>query len=351
MTVQARIGLDRSTFSLDVELACGPGEVVALLGPNGSGKTTVLRCIAGLLALDAGRIELGGRVVDDPAHDVFVRTEDRRVGMVFQHNALFPHLTIRQNIEFGPRSRRAGDPQARADHWVQRLNLGDVAERRPGEVSGGQAQRCALGRALASDPNALLLDEPLAALDVGTRAQVRSELRTHLRAFERGCLLVTHDPLDALILADRIVVIERGRVVQRGSVAEVAARPMTEYVAALMGVSLIRGRASDGVIECDGGGTLVSANADAHGSVVALVRPQAVSLHANRPEGSPRNVWSATVTDVVTHVDVVRVTLAGPPTVVAAVTTSAFTELGLQIGAPVWLSIKATDIEVYPDGC
>lgn len=348
MTVQARIGIDRKSFSLDVDVTCEPGEVVALLGPNGSGKTTVLRCIAGLLPIDEGRITLDGTVVDDPSNDVFVSTEDRRVGYVFQHYALFPHLTIRQNIEFGPRSRGSADASRIAESWLERLALLDVADRRPTSVSGGQAQRCALGRALATDPAVLLLDEPLAALDAGTRSDVRAHLRTHLRSFDRGTLLVTHDPLDALVLADRVVVIEEGRVVQRGSVAEVTARPLTRYVASLMGVTLIRGRAQDGVVDCLDGGRLISATTDAHGDVVALVRPQAVSLHATRPSGSPRNVWAGTISDIAVLADVVRVTVAGPPTLVAAVTPAAVVELGLVVGGRVWVSIKAAEVDVYP---
>ena len=326
-------------FTLELALSCSAGEVVALLGPNGAGKSTSLRAIAGLASLAAGRISIAGSVVDD-AGSTFVPTERRRIGMVFQDYVLFPHLTVRENIAFSPHARDV-------DAWINRLNLHDVADRKPTKISGGQAQRCALARALATDPAVLLLDEPLAALDAGTRMSVRSELRSHLTSGAFGSILVTHDPLDAMVLADRIVVVEHGTITQQGTALEVASTPRTEYVASLMGVTLLRGTAHNGVLNCDDGGTLVSATTQVAGRAIALVRPESIALHRARPEGSPRNVFATTVTEMSTTVDRVRVTLAGPPALVATVTAGAVAELGLAIGASVWVSLKATEVELH----
>ena len=343
MSVTARIVTHVGDFHLDAELTCEPGETVALLGPNGAGKSTVLRSIAGLLPIDEGSITIEDRPVDVPVDRVFVPPEQRRVGVVFQDYLLFPHMTVRQNIEFGPRNHRS---ESSLDHWIEAFDLADLLERRPTQLSGGQAQRVALARALATDPRLLLLDEPLSALDAATKATVRAELRHFLQTFENGTLLVTHDPLDALVLADRIVVLENGRVTQSGPTAQVAREPRTDYLAALLGVTLIRGSVNDGVIACDGGGTLV-ASTPLSGDVVAVIRPQAISLHSHRPEGSARNVWEAAITAIDAHHDQVRVGLAGPPELTAAVTPAAVAELGIAPGQQIWASLKATDVAVY----
>ena len=343
MSVTARIITTIGDLAIDAQLTCEPGETVALLGPNGAGKSTVLRSIAGLQPIDDGRIRIGNETVDEPATRTFIPAEQRRVGMVFQDYLLFPHMTVRQNIEFGPRNRHQDHDVA---PWIDALDLGDLLDRKPAQLSGGQAQRVALARALATNPHALLLDEPLAALDAATKQSVRGELRHFLRRFEHGTVLVTHDPLDALVLADRIVVLENGHVTQEGPTAEVASQPRTEYLAALLGVTLIRGTAREGVIDCQGGGSLVTSTSAA-GSVVAIIRPQAISLHANRPEGSARNVWHTTITGVDAHHDQVRITLAGPPELTAAVTPAAVADLGIAPGQRIWASLKATDIAIY----
>ena len=201
------------TFRLDVELTTKSGETVAVLGPNGSGKTTLFRCLAGLLPIDGGRIELDGEPLDDPAHDVFVRPERRPVAVVFQDYLLFPNLTALENVAFGLRARGVAkaEARARATAWLERVGLADHAHHRPRALSGGQAQRVALARALATEPRLLLLDEPLAALDAGTRGDVRRDLRRHLATFDGVRLLVTHDPVDAYALADRVVILEAGQ--------------------------------------------------------------------------------------------------------------------------------------------
>ncbi|MGA0208546.1 MAG: sulfate/molybdate ABC transporter ATP-binding protein [Candidatus Nanopelagicales bacterium] len=343
MSLDAQIETRIGDFHLDARLACQPGETVALLGPNGAGKSTILKAIAGLQPIDDGRITIDGAIVDEPTSNTFLPPEQRRVGMVFQDYLLFPHMTVRQNIEFGPKNVRLPP----SSEWVDALGLTELLDRRPAQLSGGQAQRVALARALATDPNVLLLDEPLAALDASTKQTVRGDLRHFLQKFERGTVMVTHDPLDALVLADRIVVIEDGRVTQAGPTAQVASEPRTDYLATVLGVTLLRGTASAGVFECETGGTLI-ASTPITGKVVAIIRPQAISLHRNRPEGSARNVWHTTISAVDAQHDQVRVTLAGPPPLTAAITPAAVAELDIAPGQQVWASLKATDIAVHP---
>lgn len=347
--VQIDIIVRRGEFSLEIAVALEPGTVTAVLGPNGAGKSTLLRALAGLETVDRGSISIDGRIVDS-ADGAFVESRARSVGVVFQDYALFPHLTVLDNVAFGPRSRGAGRAAARdrARTALDTLAVGDLADRKPAAISGGQAQRVALARALATDPKVLLLDEPLAALDIETRESVRVELDARLSEFEGCVVLVTHDPLDAMLLADRVIVLESGRVVQDGSPAELASRPATAYVAALMGVTLVRATACDGVLAVDGGGILHTANTSISGRVLAVLRPESISVHKTVPEGSARNVWQGTVASLQPSHDRVRVLIDAEPSVVAAVTPGALAELGLVKGATVWLSLKAVDFEVYP---
>ncbi len=320
LSFAASVALDE--FSLDVAVEAAAGEVVAVLGPNGAGKSTLLRSIAGLLAVDSGRVELDGTVLDDPARRVFVPPEHRRIGVVFQDHRLFPHLRVLDNVAFGLRSRGVarGPARAAAAQWLGRLDLAELARRRPGQLSGGQAQRVALARALACEPAALLLDEPLAALDVQTRAEVQGELREHLAGFAGPTLLVTHDPVEALLLAARIVVLERGRVAQQGAPAEITSRPATPYVARLVGMNLYAGRAAGGAVALDGGGTLAVPDA-ADGRVLVALRPSALTVYTQEPhESSARNLWPATITALAPLGDRIRITAAWEQTVFADVT-------------------------------
>jgi molybdate transport system ATP-binding protein len=343
----------RGEFVLDVALDVGAGEVVAVLGPNGAGKTTLLRALAGLTALNHGRVTLAGQVLDDVDGDVFRAPEDRPVGLVFQNYRLFPHLSVLDNVAFAARSRgaRRGAARIAAVRWLDRFQLTELADRKPDQLSGGQAQRVALARALASEPLLLLLDEPTAALDARTRLAVRSDLRRHLSAFPGPTVLVTHDPLEAMVMADRLVVIEGGRVVQVGVPAEVARRPATHYVARLVGLNLYPGRRSPGTprVELSDGGTLVAADPDPSGPVWVALRPAAVSVHSSPPSpGSPRNVWAGRIDGMELLTDRVRLQVAASPSTLVDVTPDAVAELGLIEGMTVWLSAKATDVEVYP---
>ncbi|MEP7765329.1 ATP-binding cassette domain-containing protein [Sanguibacter sp. 25GB23B1] len=213
--LRAEVDVARGAFHLHVTIDLEPGEIVAVVGPNGAGKSSLLRVLAGLDPLDAGRIVLGDRVLDDADTDTWVPAARRRVGLVFQDYRLFGHRSVLDNVAFGPRAAGLSRVEARrlAGEWLERLGIAELADRRPGGLSGGQAQRVALARALVTEPQLLLLDEPLSALDVDVRAQVRLELAGHLREVGTTTLVVTHDTADAQILAGRAIRLEGGRVV------------------------------------------------------------------------------------------------------------------------------------------
>ena len=349
MSLDATVHLTLGALALDMNLTIGEGEVVALLGPNGAGKTTLLRAIAGLVPIASGRIQLDGQVLEDAATGDYVPTEQRPIGVVFQDYLLFPHLSVLDNVAFGLRSRgtRPKEAAGKAAAWLDRVGLSSYARAKPDALSGGQRQRVALARALAPDPRLLLLDEPLAALDVTTRAEVRRDLKHHLASFPGLRLVVTHDPLEAAALADRLVVMENGRLVQTGSPAEVTEHPRSQYVADLVGVNLLRGQADQGSVRLPGGTVIAAAGAES-GEVFAVIHPRAVALHRQRPEGSPRNVWRGRITGIELMGGRVRVRVDGEVPVVAEVTPAALRELGLEEGGEVWLSFKATEVGVYP---
>jgi molybdate transport system ATP-binding protein len=342
------IMVSRGAFALRAQLTAPAGQVTALVGPNGSGKSTLLRAVAGLEVIDAGEIRLGGVVLDDGRR--FVPPEKRSIGMVFQDYLLFPHLSVIDNITFGLLTRGFPKAQARerSRQFLEELGLLDLATRKPTQLSGGQAQRVALARALVIDPSALLLDEPLAALDAGARADLRVDLAQRLREITAPTLLVTHEPLEALVLADRLCVLEDGRVVQSGTVAEVVGRPVSTYVAKLMGINLLRGRASGNRVHLSSGGDLVVTDAP-DGEVLLTIRPSAVTVHREQPSGSARNVWRAHVDGMEEFGDRVRIGLRGAPSLLADLTTGSVAALGITPGSEVWLSVKATEIDVYSD--
>ena len=350
MSLAAQLRLDRGAFALALDVVGPDRTVIGLLGPNGSGKSTTLRCLAGLESPQEGRIVIGDSVAFDRVAGIDLPPDKRSVGYVFQDYLLFPHMSVIDNVAFGPRSR--GMPKAeaadRAQEWLDRLGVGELAHRKPGSLSGGQAQRVALARALVTEPSLLLLDEPLAALDAGTRSSVRSLLREHLGDFAGTVVMVTHDPVDALVLADEVIVLEDGRIVQRGAPVDVARRPASRYVADLVGVNLLRGSASSGTVSLEGGGQVRVADTSVAGPCIVAIRPEAVSVHAEPPHGSPRNVWPARITSVENRGDVVRLVMDGSPPLASIVTPGSVAELGLHEGREVYASVKATDLEVYP---
>ncbi|GAA2690180.1 MULTISPECIES: ABC transporter ATP-binding protein [Actinosynnema] len=343
MTLDARLVVSRGSFELDVALRIERGEVVALLGPNGAGKSTALRALAGLVPLTGGHVRVDG---DEWAG---LPVERRPVGVVFQDYLLFRHMSALENVAFGLRSRgvRKAEARATALGWLERVGLGEHAGSRPGALSGGQAQRVALARALATSPGLLLLDEPMAAMDAGTRLRVRADLGGHLAGFRGRTLLVTHDPLDAMVLADRLVVLEGGRVVQEGRPEEVAARPRTEYVAALVGLNLLRGTARGEAVELDGGGVVVTGE-ELRGEVFVAFAPGSVGLYGERPEDGPRNAWPVRVVGLEQQGHSTRVRLDGVVPLVAEVTASVVASLRLRPGDGLWAAVSAAEVVAYP---
>ena len=362
MSLRAQVGVVRGGFDLDVSVGVRSGEILAVLGPNGAGKSTLLRALAGLLPVTTGRVQVDDDTWDDAASAVFVPAAERRVGLVFQDYRLFPHLTVLDNVAFSRLVR--GTPRAaaraHATEVLSSVGIAELAGRRPRELSGGQAQRVALARALASDPRLLLLDEPLAALDARTRLEIRTGLRGYLASFGGPTLLVTHDPLEAMVLADRILVLEGGRAVQEGAPAAVARRPATEYVARLVGLNLYRGAVTDrstGKVELDDGGVLfAAAHDDDHvvplpsARMLVAVAPTAISLFTHVPDaGSARNTWTGVVSGLELLTDRVRVAVDGTPDCIVDITPAALAELRLAPGRQVWLTAKATEVTAYPD--
>ncbi|WAU84405.1 ABC transporter permease [Streptomyces sp. Qhu-G9] len=333
-----------NTLVLDAD----PGTTIAVVGPNGAGKTTLLRALLGLTPRAHADLRLGGTDVTGlPPHR-------RKVAWVPQDGALFPHLTALANTAYGLRAQGVRRAEARraAQEWLDRLGVGHLAHRRPAQLSGGQAQRVALARALAARPRLLLLDEPLAALDQSTRARVRHTLRRHLDGFGGVCLIVTHDPVEAVSLADRVLVLHEGRALQDAPPAEVTRHPRSPWVARMLGRNAWPGTASaEGLELADGGGLFVIAEPLPVGTpALAIIAPEAVSVHRDRPTGSPRNVWPGTVREITASGSRLRVLIGSDhaPDVVAEITPQAAAELGLADGVPVWTSVKATETTVVP---
>ncbi|WP_436737855.1 ABC transporter permease [Streptomyces sp. BBFR102] len=331
-------------------LAAPAGTTIAVVGPNGAGKTTLLRALLGLTPRARAEVLLGPRDVTR------LPTHRREVAWVPQDGALFPHLSALANTAYGLRARGVPRAEARrqARQWLVRLGVGELADRRPAQLSGGQAQRVALARALAARPRLLLLDEPLAALDQTTRARVRHTLRRHLAGFGGVCLIVTHDPVEAVSLAGRVLVLEGGEAVQDAPPAEVTRHPRSPWVARMLGGNAWEGTAgADGAVELAGGGVLTTAPGggsppEPGAPVLAVIAPEAVSLHLARPEGSPRNVWAGTVRELTAVGSRLRVLLtsAEVPALVAEITPAAAADLGLMDGSRVWMAVKATEVTV-----
>lgn len=351
MILTADVGVRLGSLDLNVAVHASSEEVVAIVGPNGAGKSTLLRALAGLLRLERGRVVLGDILLDDVSAGAHVRPEQRPVSVVFQDTLLFPHLSALDNVAYGLRARgvRRGDARTRARNRLEQVGVGtDHLDSRPPALSGGQAQRVALARALVTEPALLLLDEPLSAVDVSAKGPLRRVLREQLAATPAVRLVVTHDPVDAMALADRLVVIEGGRVTQQGPIAEVTTRPRSPWAAQLAGLNLFRGRAEPEHLLLPGGSTLTVATS-VRGPALALIHPKAVTVHRSKPEGSARNAWLGEATGLHLEGDRVRVQVDGSPAIVAELTPAGATELRLAEGGPVWVSVKATEIDVYPD--
>jgi molybdate transport system ATP-binding protein len=340
MALDVRLAHPLRTFALDLELSVG-GQTLALVGPSGAGKTSVLRAVAGLLRPEAGRVALDAETWLDTDARVDLPPERRRVGLVFQDYALFPHLSVRRNVAFGGRSR--------VDELLERLRIRELAEARPREISGGERQRVALARALARDPAVLLLDEPLSALDAFTRMQVRAELRDLLRSLALPTLVVTHDFEDAAALADLVGVIVEGRVLQIAPPSELVAAPADAFVASFTGANLLRGVASEGpagltAVALEAGFTAYTVDRG-RGSVSVAVYPWEVSIARDEPHDSAVNHVRAPIASLVRLGNRARVRV-GPIT--AEVTTQSVERLGLREGDVVVASFKATGARILP---
>lgn len=348
MTLDARVRKRLGSLDLDCDIAVDANVTVAILGPNGAGKTTLLRIVSGLVPLDEGRIEINGTVFEDTATRTRLMPEARHVGFLFQDHGLFPHLSVLDNVAFGLCARGVdrGTANAKANEWLERVDLARYASRRPSALSGGQSQRAALARVLVTDPQALLLDEPLAAVDASARLGLRRALREHLSTFAGVRLIVTHDPLEAASLAERVVVLEDGHVTQEGPFAEVSTRPRSAWIARMAGLNLLRGTVSGGTMLLDDGSALTVAT-DAQGPALATIQPRAIALYRSAPDGSPRNVVRCTVEGIDPEGDRWRIRLTGPLPLVAEVTPAAAADLRLAEGGEVFAVVKATEIDVY----
>lgn len=357
--LEAAVTARTGAFRLDATFTVRAGETAALIGPNGAGKTTLIRALSGLHPLETGRVAISGGTVEDTERGLRVPPQKRSVGVMFQGLVLFPNLSALENVAYGVRARGAsrGEARERARSWLTRMAIGDLASRRPHELSGGEAARVALARALATTPAVLLLDEPLSALDARTRRTTRRLLVEVLSAFEGATLVVTHDPVDALTLGDRLLVLENGQVVQDGTADDVRRRPRSDYAASLIGVNLFRGELRSGgegaVVHGDWGELVVarprSGEAEpASGPVLLTFSPRAVAVALEKPTGSARNVLEGDIVSVDVDADRARLTIATGPPVTAEVTAATLERMRLEPGRRVWATVKATEIDVDP---
>ncbi len=345
----------RGGFELRAGFVAERGLTTVIVGESGAGKTTLLRLAAGLDRPEQGRVVLDGRAYADPDIDAWVPAWQRDVGYVAQDYALFPHLTVAENVAFGLRAGGSGRAviASRVAEALRRAGIAELGGRKPAMLSGGQQQRAALARALVLEPALLLLDEPLAALDLQTRRLLRGELRDLLRTLRCVTLYVTHSPLEALLFGDRIVVIERGRVTQTGTRDDLLRHPRSRYVAELMGTNLFAGRSrvdAAGAVVRTSDGDLAVLDAAEPGEVYVTVDPRQITLHPHPPEGSAQNVFSGPILELAPEPpsgERIRVILGTRPPLVAEVTREAVAGLSLREGMTVHASFKATGTRTY----
>ena len=354
MTLAVDVTVRRGAFAVAASFEAAAGETVALLGPNGSGKSTLVSSIAGLLPPE-GTVELEDLPLDAEG-GYHVPPERRPIGVVFQDLLLFPHLSVIENAAFPLRARGVARSAARerAARLLERLGVAERAETRPRDLSGGEAQRVALARALIAEPRLLLLDEPLSALDVGARVRVRELVREELASFAGVRVIVTHDPVEAFLLADRLVLLEAGRVTQIGTPEEVRTGPRSRYAADLVGLNAFLGRLE---VDEEGAGRLATEEGDVvvpwpdgfnGGDVLGLLRPADVTVSLEPPAGSARNVLCGRITSVMVEGERARVRISTTPTLVAEVTLGSVERLGLREGELVWASFKAVEVQIVP---
>ena len=351
--LRARIEKQLRQYRLALTVEAAAGETLVLVGPSGSGKTTTLNCIAGLTAPEAGEILLGGRPLFDAKAGINLPAENRGLGYLFQESALFPHLTVFENIAYALRCRR--QPKATVRQQVERacelVGLSALTRAKPGRLSGGEQQRVALARAIVFEAELLLLDEPLASLDVQTRSQVRGELRRLLRRLRRAAVLVTHDYVDALTFGDRIAVIDQGRLLQAGTKDELLARPRSRFVADLTGVNFFEGTISpvrrNGLAQVIIGETALYVPSEEMGDTLLSFFASDVTLSPSRPEGSALNVFPCRVKEIVHLGERARVATDCALPLIAEITAKSLEALRLKEGDTVYASVKATAVKTY----
>jgi len=356
MNLDVDVRIRRGTTEVTAAFTAAPGTTIALLGPNGAGKSTLVATLAGIVRPAAGRVVADGVTWDDAASGTHLPAARRRVGVVFQDLRLFPHLPAIDNIAFPLRARGAGMAVARrrADELLDRFGLSGLGGRLPASLSGGEAQRVALARALAGDPRLLLLDEPLGSLDVRTRAEARRLLKETIARFPGVTLLVTHDPVEAMTLAERLIILESGLVTQIGTPEEVRRSPRTVWIADLAGVNLYTGRleridTGAARLILPAGSVVVALPRDRDlpaGDGIAVIRPADVAIHTIPPVGSARNVLEGPITSVVIDGDRARVLVGSVPPIVAEVTVASVARLELREGSRVWATFKAVEAQV-----
>lgn len=337
--LDARVILNRDSLTLDVELQLQHGEVIAVLGPNGAGKTSLLHALLGWLELESGWIMVDGEVIDSPDTDSYVPPQHRPFGMVFQDGLLFPHMSVEKNILFGAGKDFNLKPLAES------LQANELLAKFPSELSAGERQRAAIARSLAARPKVLFLDEPFSALDIQGKRRGRSLLKEALAIEVSGCLMVTHDLVDAFTLADRVMIIEGGKLTQFDVPDRIRSRPGSEWIADLVGWNYYEGIGEGSVVTLPHGTTIFTAQDDLDGPTSISINPASVSIFKSQPSGSPRNSWLSSIQNIEILGGRARVSLVGEIDICADITTAAANELRQSISSEVWVSVKATEVD------